>query len=123
MKHINAIIIGASIVAAAALIVFNLPRYQYARTRVQRVASDGSITEDSESFIFDMVSARLYSKSSICTITGGGLLVFANQTVFEPPVRSALKVWEKQYEVFGDRMFTGAEWKKWKKTTAGTDCG
>jgi hypothetical protein len=65
----------------------------------------------------------LYSKSSICTITGGGLLVFANQTVFEPPVRSALKVWEKQYEVFGDRMFTGAEWKNGKKQRLGLTAG
>lgn len=115
MKHINAVIIGVSIIAAAALIVFNLPRYQYACTTVQRVDSNGSITEDSENFIFDMVSAKLYSKTSTYTITDTGQLVFSSQTVRKPAVRSALKVWKKLYEVFGDRMFTGAEWKEWKK--------
>lgn len=115
MKHINAIIIGASIIAAAALIVFNLPRYQYVRTTIQRVDSNGSITEDSESYIFDMVSARLYNKSSTYTITDTGQLIYSSQTVGKPPVRSSLKVWKKQYEVFRNRVFTAAEWKEWKK--------
>ena len=114
MKHLNAIIIGASIVAVGVMITLNLPRYQYACSTIQRVDADGTITEDSESYIFDMVSARLHSRSQRIKTKDGEPYFHAN-AVGKPPTRSTLKAWKKQYEVFGDRLFKSSEWKYWKR--------
>ena len=106
------LIIGVSIIIAAELVVRNLPRYQFFETKVES-EDYGVHSSTYETYVFDMVSGCLYSRTLLITYNESGRK--SGSIVVAAPKRPLVDVWKKQREVFGDKWFSAEEWKSWKE--------
>lgn len=119
MKTKNAIIIGASIVIAALIIVWRMPRYQYCQTCCFGPRnSEGESTEYVEDTVFDMVTGKAYRHSSSVAFDKEGRVQpkFTLHQVYKMPRRPLIKAWKKQLEVFPDEgIYHSSQWNAWKR--------